>query len=175
MKRIQRIVGSLLYYVRTVDLTMLMALSTIAREQAKATEQTEQRTNQLLNYCATNPNATVRYCASAMILNAHSDASYLSAPKAGSRACGHFFMGWVPEEKIPIRINGTMQTLCKVLKFMVASVVEAELGALFMNFKEAKILWNTLREMGHPQPETPMHCDNLTALGIANNTVKRQR
>ena len=38
MKRIQCIVGSLLYYAQAVDLTMLMALSTIAREQAKATE-----------------------------------------------------------------------------------------------------------------------------------------
>ncbi len=29
--------------------------------------------------------------------------------------------------------------------------------------------------MGHPQPQTPVHCDNATAVGIANNTMKRQR
>jgi hypothetical protein len=29
--------------------------------------------------------------------------------------------------------------------------------------------------LGHPQPRTPVHCDNATAVGIANNTVKRQR
>ena len=29
--------------------------------------------------------------------------------------------------------------------------------------------------MGHPQPPTPVFCDNSTAVGIANNTVKRQR
>jgi hypothetical protein len=29
--------------------------------------------------------------------------------------------------------------------------------------------------MGHPQPKTPVHCDNTTAVGIANNTIKRQR
>ena len=29
--------------------------------------------------------------------------------------------------------------------------------------------------MGHPQPKNPVHCDNATAVGIANNTVKRQR
>jgi hypothetical protein len=28
--------------------------------------------------------------------------------------------------------------------------------------------------MGHPQPQTPVHCDNATAMGIANNTIKRQ-
>ena len=29
--------------------------------------------------------------------------------------------------------------------------------------------------MGHPQPPTPMHCDNKTATGIANDTVKKYR
>ncbi len=28
--------------------------------------------------------------------------------------------------------------------------------------------------MGHPQPKTPVHCDNATAVGIANNTIKQQ-
>jgi hypothetical protein len=28
--------------------------------------------------------------------------------------------------------------------------------------------------MGHPQPWTPVNCNNSTAVGIANNTVKRQ-
>ena len=29
--------------------------------------------------------------------------------------------------------------------------------------------------MGHPQPPTPIHIDNSTAVGIVNNTIKRQR
>ena len=33
----------------------------------------------------------------------------------------------------------------------------------------------TLAEMGHPQPPTPIHCDNATAVGIANETVKKHR
>jgi hypothetical protein len=28
--------------------------------------------------------------------------------------------------------------------------------------------------MGYPQPKTPVHCNNATAVGIANNTIKRQ-
>ena len=32
-----------------------------------------------------------------------------------------------------------------------------------------------LKELGHPQSATPVHCDNKTAVGIANNTIKRQR
>ena len=37
-KRVQQIVGSILYYARAVDMTVLMALSTIAAEQANATK-----------------------------------------------------------------------------------------------------------------------------------------
>ena len=29
--------------------------------------------------------------------------------------------------------------------------------------------------MGHPQPHTLVHCDNTTAVGIVNNTIKQQR
>ena len=52
---------------------------------------------------------------------------------------------------------------------------EAELGALFLNAREAKILRLTLHELGHPQPPTPIHVDNTTVTGIVNNTIKRQR
>eukprot|EP00804_Cyclotella_cryptica_P014654 CCRYP_012668-RA/>CCRYP_012668-RA protein AED:0.51 eAED:0.40 QI:0/0/0/1/0/0/2/0/482 len=80
VKRVQQVVGSLLFYARAVDNTILPALSTIASSQAAATELTLARCTQLLDYCASNPDATVQYRASDMILNIHSDASYLSAP-----------------------------------------------------------------------------------------------
>jgi hypothetical protein len=32
-----------------------------------------------------------------------------------------------------------------------------------------------LAEMGHPQPPTPIYVDNTTAVGIANDTIKKQR
>ena len=41
--------------------------------------------------------------------------------------------------------------------------------------KESKIIRLTLAEMGHPQPPTPIHVDNSTAVGIANDSVKKQR
>ena len=40
IKKIQKIVGSILYYARAVDMTVLMALSLIAIDQMKATEAT---------------------------------------------------------------------------------------------------------------------------------------
>jgi hypothetical protein len=65
-----------------------MALLDITTQQAAPTEKTMQRVDQFLDYMWMHPDAIIRYCASDMILNVHSDASYLSAPKARSRAGG---------------------------------------------------------------------------------------
>jgi hypothetical protein len=83
-------------------------------------------------------------------------------------------MGWSPKDGDPIKLNGAFFTLCSIQRFVVASAAETELGALFLNCKEGMIFRLTLEEVGHPQPKTPIHCDNATAVGIANNTVNRQ-
>jgi hypothetical protein len=80
------------------------------------------KTKQLLDYLATHPDATVRFHASDMILNTHSDASYRSEANAHSQACGHFFMGWHANPTKPIKLNGAFFTLCAILRFVVASV-----------------------------------------------------
>jgi hypothetical protein len=73
-----------------------MALSAIAAQQSAPTEETLARVNQFLDYMWTRPDAKIRYRASDMILNVHSDASYLSAPKVRSLAGGYFFLGSIP-------------------------------------------------------------------------------
>ena len=130
---------------------------------------------QILNYLATDPEAKVRFHASDMVLNIHSDASYLSEPRARSRLAGYFFLGSKPRKGEPIKMNGNIFVSCGILKIVVTSAAEAELGALFLNLKEGKTLRLTLMELGHVQPPTPVHCDNSTATGIANDSVKKQR
>jgi hypothetical protein len=152
-----------------------MALSDIACQSAKPTERTKQRVDQFLDCMWTHPDAKIWYRASDMILNVHSDASYLSAPKAHSRAGGYFFLGSIPVDGDPIKLNGAVYITCTILKLIAASAAEAELGALFLNAQEAKVLRITLEELGHPQPPTPIHIDNTTTVGIVNNTIKRQR
>jgi hypothetical protein len=156
-------------------MAVLMALSTIASKQAKGTHNTMKQAKQLLDYLATHPDAKVRFHASDMVINIHSDASYLSEPNARSHASGHFFMGSLPINTQPIKLNGAFFSLCKILKFVVALAAEVELGALFLACQEGMIFRLTLEEMGHPQPKTPIHCDNATTVGIANNSIKRQR
>ncbi len=72
---------------------VLMALSTIASEQTTGSERTMEKALQVLDYLETQPGATVKFRVSDMVMNIHSDASYLTELKARSRACGHFFHG----------------------------------------------------------------------------------
>ena len=56
-----------------------------------------------------------------------------------------------------------------------SSAAEADLGALFINCREAIPERNKLEEMGHKQPPTPMQMDNTTALGIVTNNIASKR
>jgi hypothetical protein len=88
---LQQVIGTLLYYARAIDNTMLVAIGSIASAQNNGTEATMQEVTHLLNYCATHPSAVIRFHASDMALHVHSDASYLSASQARSRIGGYFF------------------------------------------------------------------------------------
>ena len=79
-----------------------------------------------------------------MIPNVHSDASYLSAGNGRSRSGGYFFMGSLAREGKPIHINGNIAVTCFILKLVAYSAAEAELCALFLNTKEARIVRLTL-------------------------------
>jgi hypothetical protein len=134
-------------------------------------------------YCDTNPEATVRFHTSDMILHIDSDASYLSAPTACSHAAGYHYLSSRPTDptKAPDptdpapKNNGAIHVMCNIMRKVLASAVEAELDTLFHNGRKACPLRITLEELGHPQPPTPIATDNTTASSIANHTVKQKR
>jgi hypothetical protein len=91
--KLQQFIGSLLYYARSVDPTMLVALSTLASAQEKGTAATSEAMNQLIDYCATHTDVEVCYHPSDMVLQVSIDASYFSEPEARIRTSGHFCLG----------------------------------------------------------------------------------
>jgi hypothetical protein len=78
VNKLQQLTGTLFYYARSVDPTLIMPINVLASEQSKATSDTADKVIKLLNYCNTPPETKIRYHASDMILYIHSDASYLS-------------------------------------------------------------------------------------------------
>jgi hypothetical protein len=126
----------------------------------------------LLDYAATNPDAILTYESSDMILAVHSDASYLSEANARSRVGGHFFCSSDVNEPPN---NGAVLNISKILKAVMSSAAEAELGALYINASEAVPMRKLLTEMGHKQPKTPIQTDNTTACGVVNNSIQPRR
>ena len=131
-KRIQGIVGALLYYARDVDNKLLVALSVIGYQQATATNLTQQAASQLLDYCSTYPNDGILYPSSDMIICTHSDDVFHNKSKGCSRSGAHIF---ISEGKPMPKCNGTVITLVPIIKFVMSSASEGEIGVLFITAK----------------------------------------
>jgi hypothetical protein len=72
------VAGTLLYYGRAVDSTILISLSSLATEQAKPTQKIMETMKQLFDFCAMQEEPIITYSVSKMPLNVHSDAGYLN-------------------------------------------------------------------------------------------------
>jgi hypothetical protein len=57
----------------------------------------------------------------------------------------------------------------------VASAKEAEYAALFAARQHAASIRTTLSGMGYPQSPTIIMCDNISAIGIAIDSIKQKR
>ncbi len=164
-KFIQKVCGKFLFLARAVGPTLLCPISAIASQSANPTTDTMKQTQQLLDYIASQEDAVITYHASDMILAAHSDASYLSEPKARSRAGGHFFLSTSAD--IPPNNH--------IIKHVMASATEAELAALYIVAREAVYICIILNELGHNQPATPLQTDNSMADAVCNEKIQPKR
>ena len=79
-------------------------------------------TKQFLDYVATQEEAVLTYNASDMNLAAHSDASYLSEPKARSRAGRHFLLSI---ESTAPHNNGAILNIAHIIKHVMTSATES--------------------------------------------------
>ena len=172
IQELQEIVGVFLFYARAVDPTMLTAINKIASRQSKATSLIRKEVDRFLQYASKYPDATMRVRASNMKLVAHSDGSYLSESEARSRAGGILFLGDCADNEAP---NAPVCFLSVIIKTVVTSAAATEYAAAFIVGQAAISIINTLEDLGYPQTETEIFCDNLCAVGIANNTFNLKR
>ena len=177
-KLIQQIVGSLLYYSRAVDPTMMVALNDIGAKQATPTQLTLTQCQMLLDYARTYPNAVLRFKRSDMILHVDSDAAYLVQPNARSRIAGYYFLSSYPPSPPATpkpEINAPILVECKTIRHVVASSAEAETGGLFINAQNIIPIRQALEALGHRQPATPLKTDNSTACNFVHKNMKQRR
>ena len=174
-RTLQSIVGTMLYYARAIDYTILPALNDIAREQSNPTVRTMNRAKRVLDYAATYPSAFIRYHSSSMILHVDSDAAYLIAPQAKSRVAGFYYLSSHPSINNPPPSNGGIHVECKILRHVVASAAEAEIAGVFHNAQTVLPIRRILRALNHPQPPTPVKTDNTTTNGFIYNNIHQKR
>ena len=65
--------------------------------------------------------------------------------------------------------------LSVVIKTVVSSATATEYAAAFIVGQAAIGIINTLTDLGYPQRDTEIFCDNLCAVGIANNKFNLKR
>jgi hypothetical protein len=85
-----------------------------------------ERIIQLLDYCATQEEAIITYLARKIILCVHSGAGYCNEKKAQSQAGGHFLLS--NNNQLPPN-NGAIMTNATIIKAVMSSAAEVELGA----------------------------------------------
>ena len=110
-----------------------------------------------MDYIATQEDVVITYTSSHMKLEVHSDASYLSEPKARIRAGGHLFLS--NEVMIP-RNNGATLNIAHIIKHVMTSATEAELSELYIMAQKAVYIKIILEEMRHKHWPNPLQTDN---------------
>ena len=157
----------------------LVALKNISLEQLSTTKNTSKKVAKLLNYLATNPNASIQYHVSGMIIYVHSDSYYLSTTKARIRAgVIHFLSDTKPKyifsKTFVTLMKGIIHAICKILRNVMTLVAVVELGSLFVNAQYTAPIMTTLFGMNHLQPTTLIQVENSTAVGISNKAIKQR-
>jgi hypothetical protein len=166
---VQQVCGEFLFLGRAVDSTLICPISAIASQSSKPTEDMMRQILQLLNYLATQEDAVpLSYHTRDMVLAVHSYASYLSEPKARSRAGGHFFLF---SDTTASPYNGAVLNITHIIKNVMSLATEAELSGLYIGALSG-VIRIILEELGHKQPLTPLQTDNAMADAVINGKVQ---
>ena len=136
---------------------MIVELDSITAEQANSTQSTTKSVTQLINYTATHSDDITRYHTSVMFLHIHSDSSFLSYPKAKSRAGRYHYCSTKSADlnKAPLKqpsLNRPDHLKDTTTHNIIAITMEVELGSLFVNLSERHINANGFHRNG-PCPD----------------------
>ena len=154
-------------------------INKLGSEQSEATESILPRAQRLLEYARAYPDSELVFRKSKMELIIQADASYNS--RKGARSVAGFLMYFgdasaaLQPDKSPAPENGAILCGSVLMDVVVTSAGEAEYGAGFLAAQHGVNVRITAEELGHPQPPTPLLCDNSFARDLATDTCKQRR
>eukprot|EP00957_Ditylum_brightwellii_P189249 14404553-Ditylum_brightwellii.AAC.1 len=112
---------------------------------------------------ATYPNASIPFHA------------YMVLPEARSCAGGYSYLSSLPSKTKEIPLNSDIHNKCNMIRNTMGSVVDAEVGGLYVNCQCGQEFRTALQEKEHLQPPTIVITDSSTAEGIINSCAKQRR
>jgi hypothetical protein len=172
VSRVRQIVGVALYYARSIDPLLLLAVNRIATGLAAPTTTLLRSIDRLVGYMAQHQGAVVTFCPSAMKLMAHTDASFCSERASRSRAA---HVMWIGDDDPLALDNAIVDANSQVITTVCASATEAEYVATYLGAQPIEHMRNALDALGHPQAASTIVVDNLCARGIAHREVTQRR
>ena len=151
---VRRIIGSVFFFARMIDYTLLVTANDLALQQMDSTTTTLNLCTWLLNYVATHPNPTIILKKLDMILWILSDSSYLSVPKARSHIGRYHFLDnkYNPNKPVIkqlVFINTPMHIEASILQNVISSTSELEIAAARVNARFGVTERVVLIELGH--------------------------
>ena len=166
--KLQSIVGSLLWYGRMVDPTLLEAVGHLSSQQGAPTADTMQQARHLLGYATAYPDNGRLIRRSDMVLKCYSDASHNSRTKGRSVAGGFYYAG----DHGTDTPNAPLAPLSTIIDVVTPSAYESEVAAVFLNMQRGAFLRRIFELLGYPQGPTPIWTDNAVAVSFADSTCK---
>ena len=171
-KLVQAILGTLLYYFHNINNKILVGLSAIGAQQSAATKKNTAAIDQILDHVATYTNNGITHRTIDIVLAAHSYDGFNKDSKSWSHAGDHIFLS---EDTQTPKWNGAVLTIAQIIKFVMLSAAEAEIGALYITAKEMIPVHQIIIEMVWKKPPYPIQTDELTSEGVINNTIMQHK
>ena len=88
-----------------------------------------------------------------------------------------FFLGTKSNttiKAIPLE-NGPVHVEFRIIRNVMASATEAEMGGLFENCQKATSMRMALAKMFHPQPPTPVETENTAENSVINGIERKKK
>ena len=165
-KHYQSCIGKLVYAVTCGRFDIAYAISTLSQYLTKPTHKLLDAAYRVMSYLSHTKDLTIQYSlpsntAQQNYLIAAADASFAGCLNTRRSQTGYVL--WINGG--PIAFKSTRQDT------VATSTTEAELWALYTTAREVLYFRNILKDMGYPQPTTPIYEDNRPVLDLCQQDM----
>jgi len=172
IKRLQQIIGCVLFMAFAVRYDIVPAVCIVSAMQGEPTKKVLEAAHHILRYLKKYPKRGVTFYPSNYKFIVYSDASQGADSKARGRTGGFGYFERADNKDIP---NGLIFVNSSIQAVIPDSIAESEIIAVHDNAKSAIPVLQVAKVLGKPQFRTQIWSDNECAVRLANTTGTTKR